>query len=297
MKIIIRTHNWNLPWQAILPEYLALKGHSVVTTNGKGKKHDPDLVIHMWSDGSSKPEEYPDAKHIFYMRRFDFFYPEWRKLNWNKIDHLIFVNNIFKEAVDDWLKEHSLKVPTSLIYNYVDIDKWIYKPEKERTYNIGMACNIHLKKNVPLAIQILNALPEKYSLHLAGAMQDNCLLEYLNHIAIQTRRRFYYYDKLPRENLDSWWDMMDCCLSTSISEGNPNNIIEAMAKGIKPVVHNWPGAKDQFHEHYIFDTIDDAVMIINSDFNKPEQHRDWVKERYSLDNLDKIYEVIEGVCG
>jgi hypothetical protein len=41
---------------------------------------------------------------------------------------------------------------------------------------------------------------------------------------------------------------MGVCLSTSLSEGNPNNVIEAMAKGIKPVVHAWPGAEDQFPE-------------------------------------------------
>ena len=169
--------------------------------------------------------------------------------------------------------------------------------KREKTCNIGMVCAVHPKKNIPLALQILNTLPQKYTLHLAGPQQDNCLMEYLSDIARKMQRHLFYYGKLTREKLDSWWDMMDCCLSTSICEGNPNNVIEAMAKGIKPVVHNWPGAKDQFHEHYIFDTIDDAVMIINSDFNKPEQHRDWVKERYSLDNLDKIYEVIEGVCG
>jgi len=294
MKIIIRTHNWQLPWQAKLPEYLTTKGHSTMTTNGiiQEDNFKPDVVIHMWSDGSSHPSDYPEAKHIYYMRRYEFFSPEWRKLDWLKIDHMVFVNGEIKNAVDGWLKENSLKTPTSLIYNCVDLKDWTIIHAKDKTYNIGMVCSIHPKKNIPLALQILDALPEKYTLHLAGPQQDNCLTEYLNHMAIQMKRRFNYYGKLPRKRLDSWWDMMDCCLSTSISEGNPNNIIEAMAKGIKPVVHNWPGAVNQFPTDYVFNSISEAVDIIEDKDISPMNARGWVEDRYSLNNFDKLYDVI-----
>jgi glycosyltransferase involved in cell wall biosynthesis len=231
------------------------------------------------------------------MRRYEFFTGEWQYIDWSKVDHLVFVNSFIKSAVDDWLKENKYKTPTSLIYNVVDAEEWSFRKEPvfESENNIGMVCSIHPKKNIQLALYILDALPEEYSLHVAGPMQDYCLAEYLNHTATQMKRRLFLYGKLPRKQLDSWWATMDYCLSTSMSEGNPNNVLEAMAKGIKPVVHNWPGSRDQFPEHLVFDTIPGAVSIITAPEYCPQTYRDWVIDRYSTKNFDSLYDIIEGL--
>jgi glycosyltransferase involved in cell wall biosynthesis len=88
--------------------------------------------------------------------------------------------------------------------------------------------------------------------------------------------------------MDFWWEQCSYCLSTSLSEGNPNNVIEAMAKGIKPIIHNWPGAKDQFQD--TFDTVEQALGQFAGDYNS-EQYRDWISKNYSLKNIDKVVEL------
>jgi glycosyltransferase involved in cell wall biosynthesis len=294
MKILVLTPDWKLPWQKLVPDYLKIRGHTVGVAIHGVNGFDPDVVLHMWSNGYTRPEHFPNAKNIFYMRRYEFFEPEWRKIDWNKVDHMVFVNSFIKKAVEDWFKENDINIPTSLIYNSVDTKKWTFK---ERTFNnnIGMVCFIHPKKNLTLAAQVLAALPSKYSLHLAGACQDWALLEYINHICHESHRKFYWYGRLKFEMLDSWWDMMDCCLSVSMSEGNPNNVIEAMAKGIKPVVHNWPGAIDQFPEECVFNTVESACQIIQNDDYDSSKYRQWAEDRYSLKNYDQMYDIIKQV--
>jgi hypothetical protein len=84
---------------------------------------------------------------------------------------------------------------------------------------------------------------------------------------------------------------MDYCLSTSISEGNPNNVLEAMAKGIKPIVHAWPGVETQFDSDMIWRTIDQAALSVVSETYESERYRTLVSERFSLDNIEAALDI------
>jgi hypothetical protein len=83
---------------------------------------------------------------------------------------------------------------------------------------------------------------------------------------------------------------MDYCLSTSISEGNPNNVIEAMAKGIKPIVHNWPGAEDQFPMS-IFNSVDEAVKLLTENTYESRMYRGSVESKFSLKNFEQVADI------
>ena len=105
--------------------------------------------------------------------------------------------------------------------------------------------------------------------------------------------RFITYGGIPSEGVAEWLEDKDYILCTSINEGNPNNIIEAMAMGIKPIIHNFPGAKEQFPDDLIFTETSGALIRILENKYEPEKYRDWVKERYDLSNFSKIHDVIE----
>jgi len=129
-------------------------------------------------------------------------------------------------------------------------------------------------------------------LHLAGDTQHFDVINYLDNLAIQLNRKIYIYGQIKESNLDLWLEDKNYILSTSMREGCPNNVIEAMAKGIKPVVHNWPGAKEQFGE-CVFNTIDEAVAMISSDspYNS-DQYLKCVNDKFSEDNFNKLAEII-----
>ncbi len=93
--------------------------------------------------------------------------------------------------------------------------------------------------------------------------------------------------------MDTWWEMMEVCLSTSISEGNPNNVNEAMMKGIKPVVHDWPGAQFQYHGAWRFGTVDEAIAIIRSTEYDASGYRDWAMQKFSPRNWRQVIEIAD----
>ena len=144
-----------------------------------------------------------------------------------------------------------------------------------------------------MALQILLGLPDDYELHIAGKVQDPCTAEYLNHVAKLCERKVYLYGQIKASDMDTWWEMMEVCLSTSISEGNPNNVNEAMMKGIKPVVHTWPGAHSQYPQGCLFRTVDEAIAIIRSDDYRAPVYRDWAMERFSPSNWRQVIQIAE----
>ena len=252
------------------------------------KPMDYDVVLHGWASGDSQP--FRGAKNIVFMRRYELFDGGLSRVNWKGVSDLICVNSWIKDVAEGVLKGNGIETKVHLIYNGTDPKMWRYK-ERAPGKKIGMACHVHPKKNLPLAAQILGLLPDGYELHIAGQIQDPCTAEYLNHLGTVMKRRIYLYGHIPAGSLSLWWDQMNYCLSTSISEGNPNNVIEAMAKGIKPVVHNWPGAEDQFPEDMRFSTAEEAARQIMSAEYISSRYLRIVQEKFSLANIERVVDL------
>ena len=78
-------------------------------------------------------------------------------------------------------------------------------------------------------------------------------------------------------------------LSTSIHESFGYGIAEAMARGIKPVIHDFLNADEIWDKRFLFNTVDEAVDMILDDSYDSEAYRDFIKSRFNLD--DKVAEI------
>lgn len=290
MKVALITP-WDNAWVPYFKRAIEARGHTFALE----KKLSPefpriglfDVVIHCWTENVVIV---PDARNIVFLRRYELFTGAIQRVDWNRVDALICVNTWIAEHARAYLKEHGYTTPVYVIYNGTDLDKWKYR-ERKAGPRIGIACHVHPKKNLPLALQVLALLPEHYELHIAGGVQDSCTFHYLDHMGAAMRRRVVLYHHIEHDQLSDWWEMMNFCLSTSISEGNPNNVIEAMAKGIKPIVHEWPGAIDQFPVNTLFRTAHVAASEIMNGFYDSHAYRTWVAEKFSLANIDQAVDV------
>ena len=82
-----------------------------------------------------------------------------------------------------------------------------------------------------------------------------------------------------------------CC---SVKEAFSYSIAEGMAKGLKPIIFNFLGAKDIWPERFIYNTAQEAVDLIVSDEFEPYDYRAFIRDNYSLEGMmTKIYQV----CG
>jgi glycosyltransferase involved in cell wall biosynthesis len=243
---------------------------------------------------------FPDKKIVSYLRRYEV----WEKglmegIKFEHVDAMIFVSKyIWGVFRNIWEKKVGREY---FIPNGLDLSEWPLRdggiPRTGK--NIAMVCQFKNVKNIPLAVQILKQLPSEYKIHHCGlpisSQYEGQIESYIQHSGLGDR--FLRYGKIHRNEIARWLLDKDTLLSTSINEGNPNNIIEAMAMGIRPVIHNWPGVEDQFPREFIFDTVDQAVHAIQIDNTSftPEMLREYVIVKYPVSNFDALHNVIETV--
>lgn len=305
LRVLMWAPQWDNRWLPYFKNELGNRYDFTVTDTTDPVKleeisRDKDLYLSMWGDGilnfwATKCQGIPI---ISYLRRYEAFYPETiGGVLWDKIDALIFVN----DAVMKWFEGISRRQPKRkyLIYNAVDLDAFpLLKTEGKHGTDIAFVCKHTYIKNFPMAAQILSILPKEYKIHHIGSKHKRGLLEFGFYLsALGVADRWVWHPNLPASEMQNWYKDKDFILSTSINEGNPNNVIEGMAMGLKPIVHAWPGAGTQFPPDAIFHTPEQAAQMIREGAYQPLIYRKWVEDHYSLDNIRQIHKVIEDVCG
>jgi len=69
-------------------------------------------------------------------------------------------------------------------------------------------------------------------------------------------------------DMESFWKDKNYLLHTSLHEGHSLAVNEAMARGVKPVIHNFRGARELYPIDWLFNTIDEAVNTFRAwDYN------------------------------
>lgn len=294
MKICIVLPEWSkkMRWFQVYKDLFSKAGLEVLATNDPTKAPPCDLYLYTWADEVLQitlPLLPPQAKVVVILRRYEFYMGHWLRVDWKRVDKLICLNPYFQEQIKQFIG-----VNAALIPNGVNLDTWSYKQRWHGT-RIAMVGFINGKKNLPLAMQILLALPSQFSLHLAGDIQDGVVMNYVDYVAKKNSRKVYHYGQV--EDLNLWLDGMNYLLSPSITEGCPNNVIEAMAKGLKPLIHAWPGS-DLFPPELIFHTVQDAVKCL--DANSPyesQKYRDFIVENHAETPYKKVLEIVTDLLG
>mgnify|MGYP001457117351 CR=1 FL=1 len=276
MKIQIINHldmQWVDSYKNIFPE----ADWNLAPKNGY------DVTLWMWGIDIDTTIE---GKHVVFVRRYEWYLGEWQKWDESRISDIICVNDFI-----GWQVSQVFKGKVSIIYNAIDTNKWTYK-ERKHGEKIAWVGFINMKKNIPLSLQIMSMLPKGYELHIAGGCQDWTVFDYMNNMAKSLCIKVIWENHIPSKAMNKWLEDKNYLLSTALSEGCPNNVLEAIAKGIKPIVHNWPGAYNQFGS-YVFNMPSDAVSMIN-----PNSEYDSIKykalldAKFSINNYQKVRDIV-----
>jgi len=212
--------------------------------------------------------------------------------NWKNIDGVVFVSDFMREILK--MRGFDLqKTNTKVIYNGIDISRFKFK-QRQKGYNIGLVAHIILRKNLHIAFEIIKKLAEKdarYKLHVAGSFDDLEYEIYLKHLVktmgIESNVVFHGWI----EDIEQWWEDKEYLLSTSIHESFGYNIVEAMAKGIKPIIHNFFDAKELYDDQFLFSSIDEAVEnIVNGDYDSSYYREYVMKKGWTLEEQARKFE-------
>jgi glycosyltransferase involved in cell wall biosynthesis len=133
-------------------------------------------------------------------------------------------------------------------------------------------------------MQKLHYIDPEYRLFFGGIFQNRTLEQYLKHMVDALELRDVVFFDGWQEDVRSWLEDKHYIVSTSIIESQGIGLLEAMACGLKPVIHNFPGANEIFPSEYLFNISEEFCNQILSENYQSPRYRRFVEERYSLKN-------------
>jgi len=218
------------------------------------------------------------------LHRYEAFTGMPPRVKWSNVDTLILVANHMKDALKMRLPDIEDQVNIKVMYNGVNPEKFVYK-KRQNGYNIAYIGYLNYRKNPSLLLLSMKALVDKdprYKLHIAGSFQDKECKLYMEQMIEQLdlKDNVIFYGWI--DDLDAWMDNKSYILSTCIHEGCPCGIMEAMATGLKPLIHNFYAAEELYPRNYLFSTIDEFVQMVLSDDFDSDEYRKYIEEHFPL---------------
>jgi glycosyltransferase involved in cell wall biosynthesis len=226
------------------------------------------------------------CKTIIRLHRFEA-YCDWpAKVQWENIDTLITVGNTFvKDALLRQVPALDARTRSIVITNGVNLQKYKYVA-RPRGKNIACIGYLNERKNPMFLLQCMQKLhyiDPQYKLFFAGVFQDAALEQYIRYmIKALELTNVVFFDGW-QDDVNTWLQDKHYIISTSFAESQGMGILEGMACGLKPVVHNFPGADQIFPSEYIFNISEEFCGQICDESYVPERYRRFVEERYSLE--------------
>ncbi|MDT8299976.1 MAG: tetratricopeptide repeat-containing glycosyltransferase family protein [Sedimentisphaerales bacterium] len=227
------------------------------------------------------------CKNIVRLHRFEA-YGDWpSQVQWENIDTLITVGNSFvKESLAKQVPNINNRTRLVTIPNGVNLDKFKFI-EKQRGKNIACVGYLNMRKNPMLLLQCMQKLhyiDSEYKLFFAGVFQNPMLEQYVRHIVQQLELTDVVFFDGWQEDINFWLEDKHYIVSGSIGESQGMGIMEGMALGLKPVIHNFPGANQIFPSEFLFNIAEEFCNQILSDNYQPKRYRRFIDESYPLKN-------------
>lgn len=204
-------------------------------------------------------------------------------VTWKNVNKIIFIAEYIKNFAIEKFKIN--KDRSSVIPNGIDLSRYDFN-ERKTGFNIAYVGYINYKKGPMLLLHTFKAIFEKdsrYKLYLAGQFQDDRDVLYFQQMVRELGiEKNVIFDGWQSE-LDKWLEDKNFILCTSILESQNISVMQAMTKGIKPIVHNFVGAKSIYPNKYIWNTIDEAVDMISKTEYDSYEYRKFIEDNYSLE--------------
>ncbi len=268
----------------------------VILTN---ELENADVVWFEWCNQLvAEVSQWPQlSKYVCRLHSYEMFTRLPSAIKWNNIDKLIFVSQFVRDRCVE--KFNIPEDKTTLIHNGVDLDKFTIAENKVHGKRIAIVGYMNSKKGPMLLMQTLAAIHEydpEFTFHYIGAMQDERVALYMAHYLATAPFDIEMTEWT--KDMPGYFSDKDYIISTSMFEACPCSIIEAMASGLVPIVHNWPGASDLFPESLIFTSPAEAVDIIDNNAHIDSGHtmRNLVVDRFSLNTqIDEVKTLLSEV--
>lgn len=253
-----------------------------------------DLVWTTWANESLVAFSRSSGKAalVSHIRSYEILSPElMNQVNWRHVHGGIFVAEHIRNVAGTLWRKCLEGLPQTTIYNSVNLNAYPFT-ERRPGFTIAYVGYLNHKKGIGLLAQCLAKAVERdhrYRLKIAGSFQETRFEVYMRHLLAEMGllQHVEFCDWV--NDVPAFLATCQYVISTSPWEGCPNNIIEAMACGVKPLVHNWNGARELFGDENVFNTVDQFVDLLTSDNYDSRNYRNQVAREFNtVHQLPKI---------
>lgn len=223
-------------------------------------------------------------------------------IDWAKVNSLIFVAEHIRDFVFKQFAALGRQLPdfaTYIVSNGVDLDQFPLQKDKGAGFNLAFLGDINYKKGPMLllhAFQRLISKDSRYQLYIAGNFQDARYALYFSQMVrdMGLNDNLHMDGRISHGKVPKWLSDKHYILCTSVLESQGMGLMEAMACGLEPIIHNFVGAKSIYPEGYLWNTIDEFKEKILYGAATPKEYRQFVAEKYSLQQqMVNIVEVLD----
>ncbi|KKN41612.1 hypothetical protein LCGC14_0721450 [marine sediment metagenome] len=247
---------------------------------------------------------------ILRLHSYEAFTQDLLYINWGYVTDLIFIAEHIKRyvmiacpaiefnvdrihVIPNGIDTERFNIPKKPVANVADhVDR---PSDRKKIAYLGY---LNFKKGTQLMFRAFAELvrcdPE-FTLWIGGQFQEPRYVEYLRQMQEQNpllRDRIFF---------QGWQNDPVLFLSdkshvicTSLLESQGKFIMEGMAMGLKPLIHNFVGAKEIYPLGVIWDDIYEFTNLAMSPIGNPAEYRKFVADNYNtVDVLERIDDVIE----
>lgn len=209
-----------------------------------------DVVWYEFTDevfarASHMPKE---CKIVNRLHSYELFTDIFGKVNWENVDVLCASSDYVKTLLEAKRREIDFP-PITALANGPDLRSMVIPDYKMWNRKIAVVGRINYKKNLPLAIYCLDAVRQSgYEMHFIGGSQDRRFDFYLKHLveSLGLQNQAFFHGEIPHCDMAEALSDMGYILSTSLFESFGQSIMEGIAVGCLPIIHDFPGARDRF---------------------------------------------------
>ncbi|UQZ89724.1 hypothetical protein C4J81_11110 [Deltaproteobacteria bacterium Smac51] len=206
------------------------------------------------------------------------------KINYGRVNDVIFVSNYMRQLFE---RRFPNRFPEAtrvhVIHNGIALDKFPFEPGGNGR-RIAFVGKMDAKKDPMLMVHAFQFLLHRHpdvELHVAGAPDDNryyiAMPDFLAKNKLGASTNFYGHVK----DVPKWLADKDYILCTSPFESQGVGLLEAMHRGLKPLIYNFPGAEFLYPRNWLWNNLDELeALMLNGP--TPEECRDFVAEHYSM---------------
>ncbi len=217
------------------------------------------------------------------------------RINWGNVERVFVPEvNYIKKQLFDRLPLLQIQTTVTTYADVVDLKEF-------ELQNLGpgksLVCLDDIcAENNPMGLiqcmQKLNYIDRDYKLFFAGDIQNHQLENYMRFMVRRLGLDSCVFFDNCSHDLAAYLENKHYVVSGSVSQKFNERILQAMACGLKPVIHNGPLASKKFKSKFLFNISEDFCKTVLSEDYNPIEYRRFVEDKYSLSKQLSIFHKI-----